>query len=672
MNRFHTKIKLLPIVFLFSIFIPFLILPFFSSRPFNPSSNSSEEQAQTKEHDTPPKLPPSISGINHTNDIFPIKASADDATNNESGPPYINYTSHTLTVGGKRNDDDIRQRRICLRFNVLLPKYAKIHNAYLNLTGSQVSPSVLGGGLRFFVIQDIATPDFSNTNENVYKERPISDYVDDFGSGPDENQTIQYDVKNLVEYITGESDWENNSIIGFIIKPVKPASTDSWTNKYFNFWSFDSPDPKYYPKLIVDWEETPIITSKPADQTINNNTLGYYIEWTAVDDNPTIYTIECNYTGSFVQVENDTWQSGVEIRYNIPKLDIGVSDYIIVNYTINITDADGKFDWDSVLINVTDLGLPVFSDVRLLQGDANFTYNERDYFICGDGPFSLQMFNSTPVNNIELELTAYCPDYQLSFDLSYQWYFEPYTYCPVIFELNYSTELGCFNFTPPFWAYYLWAWWIKGLPNPVFFLNRTVTSISYNILNFLNLTVDGGSDFIVGDTIVFAPAIYEILNKDTRPPKYGNPEFIEPDDPDEHYAINMRAWEGNEYESGVSEVLLYYSVDDGKWREVPMLLSQELYKGEIPPQPEGVDLDYYIVIRDVAGNSITTKVYSEKTVDFEGNPVIVLLLILIIAMIGAISTVLIYKLLRRTFSKKKYKMEIKMESKRKLSKLKEV
>ncbi|MFX0186413.1 MAG: hypothetical protein ACFE8A_01625 [Candidatus Hodarchaeota archaeon] len=687
MNRVHTKIKLLPIVFLFSIFIPFLILPFFSVTPFNPSSNSSEEQAQTKYYDVNPVSPPLPSMGIHYSKIFNISASEDDAWTRNT---ETNYLQDKLELGRQNDPENDGARRICLRWNLSIPEGYNIASAYLNLT-LKSSNNYDGFKTTISAFDNVSTPDFSDTSENIRTNRERTSEIVvwqmPYPTMTDGKTYTSPNIGTLLQKIIDRDDWKNNSIFGIYIEAGGDESISYEFvdgSERLDFHSFDGSN-LYKPKLIVEWEDYPGFRSTPSDQTINNNTLGYHLEWTAADDNPTNYTIECNYTGSFKEVQNGTWQTDVEIRYDIPKLDIS-----IVNYTINITDADGNFDWDSVLITVTDLGLPRFSSVRLFQGDANFTYDERDYFICGDGPFTLQMINSTPINNIELWLTAYYPDFYIKSNIvkgpmwvdPYSWYgyydIKAEWILPLRYDLKYDAVSGSFSFTPPSSANYAWAFWAvpggAGVPMVFHVDFKTVNSMKYKVLNFLNITVDGGSDFTVGDYIVYAPVNYEMLNKDIRPPNIGNPEFIEPDDPDEHYEISLRVWEGDEYESGVSEVLLYYSVDDGTWREVSMLLSQGFYYGDIPSQlEEGVDLDYYIVIRDVAGNEITTRIYSEKTVDFGANPVIVPLLILILAMVGAISTILIYKLWRRIFSKK-YKMEMKMEPKKirkKISKYKE-
>ena len=74
-----------------------------------------------------------------------------------------------------------------------------------------------------------------------------------------------------------------------------------------------------------------------------------------------------------------------------------------------------------------------------------------------------------------------------------------------------------------------------------------------------------------------------------------------------------------------------------------MVFKDGKYYGEIPPQVEDSEITYYIKIVDVAGNVIETDEYTEKAAIFEETSLIVPMLGIFMAILGALSIVVIYR-----------------------------
>jgi hypothetical protein len=104
----------------------------------------------------------------------------------------------------------------------------------------------------------------------------------------------------------------------------------------------------------------PMITS-PSDLTYEVGITGNSIGWTVTDSNigTTGYTIYQNST----QIEMGTWTSGTNITIAIDGLSAG-----IYNYTIVVSDGNGEFATDIVLVtinNITDTSSDTTPDTNL-------------------------------------------------------------------------------------------------------------------------------------------------------------------------------------------------------------------------------------------------------------------------------------------------------------------
>jgi hypothetical protein len=140
-------------------------------------------------------------------------------------------------------------------------------------------------------------------------------------------------------------------------------------------------------------------------------------------------------------------------------------------------------------------------------------------------------------------------------------------------------------------------------------------------------------------------------NKDMSPPFFGEPIFTDPEEPDLHYEVRILAYTERKVINGVTidtgaeidEVYLYYNIDDGAWKKTEMVLQYGNYYGEIPPQDGGAKITYYIELVDIAGNIIKTDEYEETAVTFEEPSPIVPILGILLASLGALSLVVIFR-----------------------------
>lgn len=587
------------------------------------------------------EITPTISylGVNFNN-TFQISQSEDDAWTNNSNTDYI---SKLVQLGGVAQVNNIQQKRICFRWNLSIPENSRIVNAYINLTVNDTTLIYTGFTCQIFAINDVATPPFSDVNESIWYTRPkVTGGINWLIPGTlSANQSlISPDISSKLQSVINRADWINNSIFGIIIRPTQNLQD----LEQINLWSYDGLHLQYIPKLYVEWEESPRFTDTPSDIDIQNGTNGYYIDWTAIDDNPTIYSLTRN--GSLV--DQGIWESGVKINYNIPNdLVIGLH-----NYTIQINDVDGKYDIDTVYVNVSNLNLPILTNIEFIQNGAI-----RDFFVTGDGPFSMKIYNNTPIS-VNVTLTAFYANYNASLvtyidgigwidvilsPYSVVW---PPTYPALEYNLNYTD--GAFQLTPPHNDQYVWMFIAWIIPLGYYFKN--VSSIESNVLNIFNIKINGGESFIYNGTHYNNndPAIYNeltisVLNKDTKAPTYHSPELYLPANPKSNYELRINASDG-EFESGIKSVIIYYTIgNEEDLNSVEMLFFDGLYYGDIPRQSSGLEIQYYIEIKDYNGNSIKTVTFSFITPTFEEPSIIPPIIGIMIFAIIALSLSMFYR-----------------------------
>ena len=289
----------------------------------------------TKSKENIDEFPPIIAAPDVIyNNIFTIEQSADDAWTKNTAP-QTDYTSDGLELGGHQNAGNAAQKRVCLRWNLSIPQNARIIDAYINLTVKDTSttPTYNGITANIQAFDSSTTPPFNYTTENIrFTRAKTAAVISPLASSYSQNDTAQTsDISSIVQTIVNRADWVNNSIFGVYIHPTGVIATPA-PGELIEFWSYDAGNSTFYPKLYVEWEESPYFIDTPTDLTIQNGTLGYYFEWSIGDDNPDKYIFSNNVSGI---IQEGDWQSGDEFKYDIPALAEG-----IYNYTIYINDTD--------------------------------------------------------------------------------------------------------------------------------------------------------------------------------------------------------------------------------------------------------------------------------------------------------------------------------------------
>ncbi|RLI96260.1 MAG: hypothetical protein DRP00_05570, partial [Candidatus Aenigmatarchaeota archaeon] len=98
------------------------------------------------------------------------------------------------------------------------------------------------------------------------------------------------------------------------------------------------------------------------------------------------------------------------------------------------------------------------------------------------------------------------------------------------------------------------------------------------------------------------------ISIDVEPPVIGEP-ILSPAKPVENVNITVSVEVSDAY-SGVKNVTLCYRVDSGVWNMVEMFLENGVWKAQIPAQPTGTTVEYYIEAYDNAENKAATKTYT--------------------------------------------------------------
>ena len=560
------------------------------------------------------------------NKIFNITASADDASNRGgTTSPYVNYTGRTLQLGNNTQSNNKFNQKICLRWNVSIPKNSVIIDAYLNLTFSKSSSSYNGFSSKIYAFNDNDTAPFSNVNENIRTARPRTSINVDWQMPIPTITNKSYtspSIVSILQYLVERNDWTDRCIVGIYIEAI--GSMGVTNGELLEFWSYNLNKLAYAPKLIIKWRyPSPTFISTPGNRTIRPGISGYHLDWIAYDKGPREYWIISNISGL---VQNGTWTSYVPIKYVLSPFSVGLYEFTII-----ISNNLSRSDFDVITINVTnqDYGNDPILEIEFIQKGRTFSREERDYFITGDGPFAMKIYNSTPIN-IGSELSAYYQNYYnylyvatdaLGFLVYIPVVLDPYTINTLTYDLNYSESLGYFQFIPSPNDQYNWkiaATFLIELISAI--VKKNVSSIEYSVLNYVTLNTDRG--FVYVDTYYDNSITLEMINRDLTPPTYQDPEVEQPDDSSSNFEVEIFTYD-EAYGSGIKNVALFYSVDDGPWKEIEMLLAEGKYRCGIPPQSGGAEIRYYIEISDLAGNTIKTEEETITSPTFKIDPIIV-------------------------------------------------
>lgn len=106
-----------------------------------------------------------------------------------------------------------------------------------------------------------------------------------------------------------------------------------------------------------------------------------------------------------------------------------------------------------------------------------------------------------------------------------------------------------------------------------------------------------------------APQLVITYTLDTSPPILSIIE-VQPNMPTSNDAITFII-DVNDSITGVKEVYLHYSTDNGTyWNKIPMISSENLYQATIPKQAEGTIIQYYFEAFDNVDNRVQSDIYS--------------------------------------------------------------
>jgi len=129
---------------------------------------------------------------------------------------------------------------------------------------------------------------------------------------------------------------------------------------------------------------------------------------------------------------------------------------------------------------------------------------------------------------------------------------------------------------------------------------------------------------------------------DIEPPTIGTPT-LSPAEPIENLNVTVSV-EVSESGSGVKNVTLWFRVNGGVWQFREMVFEEGVWRADIPAQPAGSIVEYYIEAYDKAGNKAKTDIYSYTVV--EAAPRVPSIYI-IIAVVALCSIVVVYVVKRR-------------------------
>ncbi|MBY9007667.1 MAG: glycoside hydrolase family 9 protein [Candidatus Lokiarchaeota archaeon] len=194
-----------------------------------------------------------------------------------------------------------------------------------------------------------------------------------------------------IEGTTGHAlSWtatDDNPDIYDVLRDDILVSTGTWTNLEILSINVDGLSAGIYNYTIIvedddDYTATdsvnvtvyqaPIITETPYI-VYKINTTGHELQWTAIDDNPTTYTISQN--GS--QVDSGSWTSDVPVNLSIDGLELGFYEYSVL-----FNDGDGYSDSDSYIVHVME----IYNYGEALQKSVYFYMQQRSGVLPDDNP----------------------------------------------------------------------------------------------------------------------------------------------------------------------------------------------------------------------------------------------------------------------------------------------
>lgn len=558
------------------------------------------------------------------NNLFIANLSVDDCWNRQTAP-VTNFVSRYLILGGHNSSADAAHRRIAIRWYITIPRNAYIQSASFTLRANGTYLNQIR--VRIYAFTTNNTAPFNNINEQISTSRlKTTNAQSPIWTIPNllVNQSIQsVDIAGLIQLIVNRADWPGYGYFGVYINPFELVSL----NEYFSFWSVDAAIAAYRPRLAVGWEELPAFISTPNKTVIRNNTMGYYLAWTATDKSPNFYII----TRNSALVETGYWKDRVPIIHSLPPLNIGLYNYTIIVFTL-----DGRSQTHSFILNVTNhISELIITAIKFIQNGTEVTT-----FKTGAGPVTLELYNSSRVSSINITLRGYFPNYNISmiaylFGSYFPGSLNPYSVNTFTYNtpsaIIYNASKGCFQLTPPNSQRYQWNF-ILIFPLGNYFKN--ITTFEPGVWNIFEITINGGQFFIFNDS-AYTKLMTRVVNRDITAPTFTQPLLVPLKDLSSNIEVQISAAD-NAYGAGIAQVLLFYSVNNGPWESVEMIFESGRYFGAIPPQAEDATIRFYIRMTDASGNMNQTDIYVVTLPSAEIPPIIWPIIGILIGTVAAI------------------------------------
>ena len=177
-------------------------------------------------------------------------------------------------------------------------------------------------------------------------------------SGPDDLFTEVGSVGNYINWTLQDDNPANYTIYRndveltfdtWIIDEIISVNVDYLISGVYNYTIvvFDTYGNKALDTVILtvylSLDSDPPLITGPDDFTVESGTVGNFINWTVMDDNPDLYEI---YRNDYL-LDSDAWDSSENISINIDYLADGIH-----NYTIVVYDTFGNYAKDTVLVTV--------------------------------------------------------------------------------------------------------------------------------------------------------------------------------------------------------------------------------------------------------------------------------------------------------------------------------
>jgi len=505
-------------------------------------------------------------------DIYNISQSEDDAWNRETPIPRTNSTSSSLLLGGHNSQTDTRQRRICLRWNLPIPKNAKIIEAYINLTLS-TSNNYGGFNCYIYAFNEDSTPSFEDIDENIRLRSltPAVNWI--LPTSIVINESIQSpDITSILQQIVIRENWSEANNFGLLIKPYQLVAAAS--NEMTEFWSFDAGILKYVPKLIIHWEEPPVTTYDPI---VNPNVRQEVnTDHNIIKVNGVWNTSEHLFENLYNESNGDTFLDN-KIFFSTP-FSQGET-YIYISYVSDQVPLMVEYyykPWESIMwrldLKVTNTGGSTITvpranlSINHLGGQLGYGWISTDSIISAGKSEIVQAF--VIMNNDRL-FQSFLIAALLGEPLDLKTDFEAYILIDDIsqkiplFGVIYPTELS-FPFpsskggSPP----YIWS------------INRTSVRADQPVNIFINATDQGTG--------------------------ISNRTYI-------YYSIdNGNSW-NNATMTGGTWVNSFLGTPLGGYFPIPSTIYPESYQGQIPGFSAGTEVLFKIYLEDYAGNVEHTK-----------------------------------------------------------------